>query len=151
MDCIQSAARHEPKDVYLVYRRSYSQMPAESDERIEAQEAGIHFMLLNQPIDYVVDKKNRLKGLKLVRTRLGEPDDSGRRRPVEIKGSEWVMDADVVIEAIGKRARDDSPDWWFRRFRTAKWPPERSKNTSTSDGGTKKRLIPNLLFKHLRS
>ena len=112
MDCIESAARLEPKDVYLVYRRSYSQMPAESDERIEAQEAGIHFMLLNQPIDYVTDKKNRLKGLKLVRTRLGKPDESGRRRPVEIKGSEWIMDADVVIEAIGNKAPDESPDWY---------------------------------------
>ena len=112
MDCIESAARLDPKDVYLVYRRSYSQMPAESDERIEAQEAGIHFMLLNQPIDYVVDKKNRLKGLKLVRTRLGEPDESGRRRPIEIGGSEWIMDADVVIEAIGNKAPDDSPDWY---------------------------------------
>ena len=112
MDCIESAARLEPKDVYLIYRRSYSQMPAEPDERIEAQEAGIHFMLLNQPVDYVTDKKNRLKGLKLVRTRLGEPDESGRRKPVEIKDSEWVMDADVVIEAIGNKAPDDSPDWY---------------------------------------
>ena len=112
MDCIESAARLEPKDVYLIYRRSYSQMPAEPDERIEAQEAGIHFMLLNQPIDYVTDKKNQLKGLKLVRTRLGEPDESGRRRPVEIKGSEWIMDADVVIEAIGNKAPDESPGWY---------------------------------------
>jgi NADPH-dependent glutamate synthase beta subunit-like oxidoreductase len=112
MDCIESAARLAAKDVYLIYRRSYSQMPAEPDERIEAQEAGIHFMLLNQPVDYVTDKKNRLKGLKLIRTRLGEPDGSGRRRPVEIKGSEWIMDADVVIEAIGNKAPDDSPDWY---------------------------------------
>ena len=112
MDCIESAARLDSKDVYLVYRRSYSQMPAESDERIEAQEAGIHFMLLNQPVEYVVDKKNRLKGLKLVRTHLGEPDESGRRRPVEITGSEWIMDADVVIEAIGNKAPDESPDWY---------------------------------------
>jgi glutamate synthase (NADPH/NADH) small chain len=112
MDCIESAAKLDAKDVYLIYRRSYSQMPAEPDERIEAQEAGIHFMLLNQPVDYVADKKNRLKGLKLVRTRLGEPDESGRRRPVEISGSEWIMDADVVIEAIGNKAPDESPNWY---------------------------------------
>jgi glutamate synthase (NADPH/NADH) small chain len=112
MDCIESAARLDAKDVYLIYRRSYSQMPAEPDERIEAQEAGIHFMLLNQPVEYVTDKKNRIKGLKLVRTRLGEPDESGRRRPVEIKGSEWIMEADVVIEAIGNKAPDESPDWY---------------------------------------
>ncbi len=112
MDCIESAVKLGAKDVYLIYRRSYSQMPAEPDERIEAQEAGVHFLLLNQPIDYVTDKKNRLKGLKLVRTRLGEPDASGRRKPMEIKGSEWVMDADIVIEAIGNKAPDDSPDWY---------------------------------------
>ena len=112
MDCIESAVRLDAKDVYLIYRRSYSQMPAEPDERLEAQEEGVHFLLLNQPLDYVTDKKNKLKGLKLVRTRLGEPDDSGRRRPVEIKGSEWVMDADVVIEAIGNKAPDASADWY---------------------------------------
>ena len=112
MDCIESAVRLDAKDVYLIYRRSYSQMPAEPDERIEAQEAGVHFLLLNQPLGYVTDKKDRLKGLKLVRTRLGAPDESGRRRPVEIEGSEWIMDADVVIEAIGNKAPDDSPDWY---------------------------------------
>jgi glutamate synthase (NADPH/NADH) small chain len=112
MDCIESAVRLDAKDVYLVYRRSYSQMPAEPDERIEAQEAGVHFLLLNQPIDYLTDKKNQLKGLKLVRTRLGEPDESDRRRPMEIKGSEWIMEADVVIEAIGNKAPDESPGWY---------------------------------------
>ena len=112
MDCIESAVRLGAKDVYLVYRRSYSQMPAEPDERIEALEAGVHFLLLNQPVDYVTDKKNRLKGLKLVRTRLGKPDASGRRRPLEVPDSEWVMDADIVIEAIGNKAPDESPDWY---------------------------------------
>jgi NADPH-dependent glutamate synthase beta subunit-like oxidoreductase len=63
-------------------------------------------------VDYVTDKKNRLKGLKLVRTRLGEADESGRRRPIEIKGSEWVMDADIVIEAIGNIAPKKSPEWY---------------------------------------
>jgi NADPH-dependent glutamate synthase beta subunit-like oxidoreductase len=112
MDCIESAVKLGAKDVYLIYRRSYGQMPAEPDERIEAQEAGVHFLLLNQPVDYVVDKKNRLKGLKLVRTRLGDSDESGRRRPVEIKGSEWIMDADIVIEAIGNIAPKKSPEWY---------------------------------------
>ncbi len=112
MDCIESAARLDPNDVYLIYRRSYCQMPAEPDERIEAQEAGVHFLLLNQPVDYVTDQKSRLKGLKLVRTRLGEPDESGRRKPEPIDGSEWIMDADVVIEAIGNKAPDESPDWY---------------------------------------
>ena len=112
MDCIESAVKLDPKDVYLIYRRSYSQMPAEPDERIEAQEAGVHFLLLNQPLDYVTDKKNRLKGLKLLRTRLGDPDESGRRRPEPIDDSEWIMDADVVIEAIGNKAPDESSEWY---------------------------------------
>jgi glutamate synthase (NADPH/NADH) small chain len=112
MDCIESAIRLGAKDVYLIYRRSYSQMPAEADERIEALEAGVHFLLLNQPLDYVTDDQSRLTGLKLVRTRLGEPDASGRRAPEMIEGSEWVMNADVVIEAIGNIAAADSPQWY---------------------------------------
>ena len=112
MDCIESAARLEAKDVYLIYRRSFTQMPAEPDERIEAQEAGIHFMLLNQPVDYITDLQNRITGVKLVRTRLGQPDESGRRKPENIEGSEWVLDADLVVEAIGNIAPADSPDWY---------------------------------------
>lgn len=112
MDCIESAVRLDAKDVYLVYRRSYSQMPAEPDERIEAQEAGVHFLLLNQPLDYVTDANNRLTGIKLVRTRLGASDASGRRRPETIEGSEWILEADVVIEAIGNKAPQESSEWY---------------------------------------
>ena len=112
MDCVESAVKLNAKDVYLIYRRSFTQMPAEPDERIEAQEAGIHFLLLNQPVDYISDDQNRLTVIKLVRTRLGEPDESGRRKPETIEGSEWVMDVDLVVEAIGNIAPADSPDWY---------------------------------------
>lgn len=112
MDCVESAARLGAKDVYLVYRRSYSQMPAEEDERIAALRHGIHFLLLNQPVTFVLDENKRIKGLKLVRTSLGGVDASGRRSPVNIKGSEWVLDADVVIEAIGNKADERSPAWY---------------------------------------
>jgi NADPH-dependent glutamate synthase beta subunit-like oxidoreductase len=112
MDCIESAVRLQAKDVYLIYRRSYLQMPAEPDERIEAQAAGVHFLLLNQPVDYITDQQNRLKGLRLARTRLGEPDASGRRRPEPIEASEWTMDVDVVIEAIGNLAPENSTEWY---------------------------------------
>jgi len=81
MDCVESAVKLGAWDVYLVYRRSYAQMPAEPDERLEAQEAGVHFLLLNQPVDYVTGRGRRLKGLKLVRTRLGEPDASAGAAP----------------------------------------------------------------------
>ncbi len=114
MDCVESAAKLGAGDVYLVYRRSYAQMPAEPDERMEAQEAGVHFLLLNQPVGYVAGRGRRLKGLKLVRTRLGAADASGRRSPRPVKGSEWVLDCDVVIEAIGNRPAADSPGWYPR-------------------------------------
>jgi glutamate synthase (NADPH/NADH) small chain len=112
MDCIESAVKLGAKDVYLIYRRSYVQMPAEPDERIEALESGVHFLLLNQPLDYLTDDQNRLTGLKLIRTRLGAPDESGRRRPENIAGSEWTMNADVVIEAIGNIPAEDSSQWY---------------------------------------
>lgn len=112
MDCIESAVKLDAKDVYLIYRRSFSQMPAEPDERIEAQQAGVHFLLLNQPVDYITDNQNRLTGMKLIRTRLGDPDESGRRKPKAIEGSEWVMDVDIVIEAIGNKAPQESPEWY---------------------------------------
>jgi NADPH-dependent glutamate synthase beta subunit-like oxidoreductase len=114
MDCIESAAKLGARDVYLVYRRSYAQMPAEADERIEALEAGVHFLLLNQPVGYVTDRRGRLKGMKLARTRLGEPDASGRRGPKAIKGSEWVLNCEVAIEAIGNRAARESAGWYPR-------------------------------------
>jgi NADPH-dependent glutamate synthase beta subunit-like oxidoreductase len=144
MDCVESAVRVGAKDVYLIYRRSYSQMPAEADERIDALESGVHYLLLNQPLDYVTDDQNRLTGLKLIRTRLGEPDTSGRRAPEAIEGSEWIMDADVVIEAIGNIARKPArlqlkeflpagissvarPSW-YRRYRTVKLQRRRSRS-----------------------
>lgn len=111
MDCIESAVKLGAKDVYLVYRRSFCQMPAEIDERYETLDAGVHYLLLNQPTGFVTEN-NRIKGLKLVRTRLGEADASGRRSPKAIDGSAWVLDTDVVVEAIGNKAVDDSPQWY---------------------------------------
>jgi glutamate synthase (NADPH/NADH) small chain len=112
MDCVESANRLGARDVYLVYRRSYTQMPAEEDERFQALQGGIHFLLLNQPVDYVVDENQHIQGVKLVRTALGGVDSSGRRSPVNIEGSEWTLDAGVVIEAIGNKAEDQSPVWY---------------------------------------
>ncbi|UCF97459.1 MAG: NAD(P)-dependent oxidoreductase [Spirochaetaceae bacterium] len=110
MDCIESASKLGAKDVYLIYRRSFAQMPAQEEERLEALRLGIHFLLLNQPVDYLSDSKGKVKGVKLVRTRLGDPDASGRRKPLEIKGSEWILEVDFVIEAIGQ-GPDESVNW----------------------------------------
>ena len=113
IDCVESAVRLGAADVYLVYRRSYSQMPAEEEEKISALNQGVHFLLLNQPKFYMnTANSGNLNGLLMVRTRLGEPDASGRRRPVEIRGSEWILDVDVVIEAIGTKPADESPGWY---------------------------------------
>jgi len=109
MDCAESALKLGARDVSLVYRRSFAQMPAEEEERLTALRLGVHFLLLNQPLKYVADGKGRLKGLRLARTRLGEPDGSGRRRPEAIEGSQWTLPAAVVIEAIGNRP--DEADW----------------------------------------
>jgi NADPH-dependent glutamate synthase beta subunit-like oxidoreductase len=111
MDCVTAAAKLGASDVYLVYRRSFSQMPAEKDERFEALEEGVHFLLLNQPVDYITEG-SRVRGLKLVRTALGAIDNSGRKKPENIEGSEWILKADVVIEAIGNKAEEASPEWY---------------------------------------
>jgi NADPH-dependent glutamate synthase beta subunit-like oxidoreductase len=112
IDCAESALRLGAKDVYLIYRRSFSQMPAEEDEKLSALQAGIHYLLLTRPVDYVADKGGALKQVKLLRTRLGEPDRSGRRAPLDIPGSEWLMEVDMVIEAIGQKAAAASPSWY---------------------------------------
>jgi len=109
MDCVESAAKLGARDVYLVYRRSFAQMPAEEEERLAALRLGVHFLMLNQPVGYAVDGKGALAGVKLVRTRLGEADASGRRKPEAIKGSEWTLEAQLAVEAIGNRP--DAADW----------------------------------------
>jgi glutamate synthase (NADPH/NADH) small chain len=109
MDCAETAARLGARDVYLVYRRSFAQMPAEEEERLEALRMGVHFLMLTQPVGYVDDGAGGCAGVKCVRTRLGDPDASGRRKPRELTGSEWVLDADLAVEAIGNRP--DPADW----------------------------------------
>jgi len=112
IDCLESALKFGAKDAYLVYRRAYAQMPAEEDERLSAQQKGANFLLLNQPTDYVTDEKGKLKGLKIVRTKLGELDSSGRRAPVPISGSEWTLDVDTVVDAIGNQPEKGSSEWY---------------------------------------
>jgi len=103
IDAALSAKRAGASDVALVYRRSFSEMPAWPKERDQAIKAGVHFLILTQPVDYV-SQDGRLTGMKVVRTRLGAPDESGRRTPEPIAGSEHVLTADLVVEAIGQRA-----------------------------------------------
>jgi glutamate synthase (NADPH) small chain len=112
IDCAETALRLQARDVYLIYRRSYTEMPSRDDEKFSALREGIHFLILTRPVDYVTDAGDALKQMKLIRTELGEPDSSGRRRPLDVPHSEWLMDIDTVIEAIGQQAEKSSPAWY---------------------------------------
>lgn len=100
MDAARSALRLGADEVHIVYRRSEAEMPARLEEIHHAKEEGIIFDVLTNPIE-VLGEDGWVKGLKCIRMKLGEPDESGRRRPVPIESSEFVMDVDTVIMAIG--------------------------------------------------
>lgn len=103
-DAARSAKQAGATDVSIVYRRSFAEMPAWPDERDAAIRAGVNFLILTQPVSYVSDDTGRLTGLRVLRTRLGAPDAGGRRSPMAIAGSEHVIPADLVVEAIGQEA-----------------------------------------------
>ncbi|HRW52634.1 MAG TPA: NADPH-dependent glutamate synthase [Phycisphaerae bacterium] len=104
MDAVRTAKRLGAKVATLVYRRSRDEMPARREEVHHAEQEGIEFRMLTAPLRIIGDEKRWVRGLECQRMELGEPDDSGRRRPMAIPGSEFVIDCDVVIEAIGTRA-----------------------------------------------
>ena len=108
MDCAGYSVTLGASDVYLVYRRSFCQMPAENDEKIESLENNIHFLILNQPRAYLTDPNGLVSGIKLVRTELSPARGTQRRAPIEVKDSEWILDIDFVVEAIGNKAFEDS-------------------------------------------
>jgi glutamate synthase (NADPH/NADH) small chain len=88
--------------VYLVYRRSRKEMPARHEEVENAEEEGIIFMLLTNPVRFIGDDRGFVKQMECIRMELGEPDESGRRRPIPIEGSEFGLDVDTVVIAIGQ-------------------------------------------------
>jgi glutamate synthase (NADPH/NADH) small chain len=100
MDSARTALRLGAEKVYLVYRRSREEMPARIEEVRHAEEEGIEFVLLTNPTRVL--GRERVEGLECIRMRLGEPDSSGRRRPIPIEGSEFTMEVDTVIMAIGQ-------------------------------------------------
>jgi 2,4-dienoyl-CoA reductase (NADPH2) len=106
MDVAVTAVQFGARDVCVIYRRSFKEMPAWSAERDRAIREGVHFLVLTQPLEY--DAKNgKLTGIKLCPTRLGDPDQSGRRRPEPVESSAYNLDMDLVIEAIGQAASDN--------------------------------------------
>ncbi|HDT15371.1 MAG TPA: hypothetical protein ENN55_04090, partial [Firmicutes bacterium] len=90
--------------VYIVYRRSEKEMPARIEEIERAKEEGIDFRLLTNPVEILSDDNGWVKGLKVAKMELGEPDESGRRRPIPVKDSEYVIDIDIAIPALGTKA-----------------------------------------------
>jgi glutamate synthase (NADPH/NADH) small chain len=103
LDAVRTARRLGAERAYLVYRRSRAEMPAREEEIHHAEEEGVEILFLTQPVRIVGDEAHRVSGLECVTMALGEPDGSGRRRPVPIPGSERVIPVQTAIEAIGQR------------------------------------------------
>lgn len=120
MDAARCAKRLGAENVYIVYRRGEEEMPARNEEIHHAKEEGIEFHLLTAPVEVLGDKDGWVTGLKCQKMELGEPDASGRRRPVVIKGSDYVMDVEAVVVAIGQSPnpliKNTTPD-----LETQKW------------------------------
>jgi len=95
------AEGNEPPEVTIVYRRSRVELPARLEEVENAEEEGVEFRLLTNPVEIYGDEQGWVRGMRCIRMELGEPDDSGRRRPIPIEGSEFDIEVDVVVVAIG--------------------------------------------------
>jgi len=120
MDSARTAMRLGADSVKIVYRRSREEMPARQAEIHHAEEEGIELFLLTNPTKYLGDEEGRLTGMECLRMELGEPDDSGRRRPVAIEGSEFEMECDLCIVAVGSGANplltSETPDMELNRW-----------------------------------
>ena len=109
MDSVRTALRLGADNAYIIYRRSKKEMPARIEEVHHAEEEGVQFNFLTNPIEYIGDENGWVKQMICNRMELGEPDDSGRRRPIVIKGSEFTIDVDTVVVAIGTTANPVIP------------------------------------------
>jgi glutamate synthase (NADPH/NADH) small chain len=120
MDAVRSARRLGARTATLVYRRSQAEMPARLEEVHHALEEGIEFRMLTNPVEFIGDEKGWLTGARCVRMELGEPDADGRRRPVPIPGSKYILPAHVAIIGVGTTAnpliQSTTPD-----LKTNKW------------------------------
>ena len=101
MDAARCAMRLGAEHVYVVYRRGEAEMPARAEEKHHAKEEGIEFKTLCNPIEILGDENGRVCGMKCIRMELGEPDASGRRRPIEVPDSEFILDVDTVVMSLG--------------------------------------------------
>jgi glutamate synthase (NADPH/NADH) small chain len=120
MDAVRCALRLGAKNATIIYRRSEAEMPARAEEIHHAKDEGVQFMTLHNPIEFIGDDRGFLNAVKLVRMELGEPDESGRRRPVPVPQAEFVLPIDVAVMAVGTGAnplvQSTTPD-----MQTNKW------------------------------
>ena len=114
MDSVRTALRLGAEHAYLIYRRSRDEMPARAEEAEHAEEEGVELVLLAAPVELLGDERARVRAIRCVRMELGEPDKSGRRSPIPIAGSEFDLDVDMVVFAVGQGAnpliRSTTPD-----------------------------------------
>ena len=133
MDSARTAMRLGADRVRIVYRRSRDEMPARAAEIHHAEEEGIEFFLLTTPTKYLGNDKGRLTGMECLKMELGKPDDSGRRRPVPIKGSEFEMECDLVVVAVGSGANplltSSTADMGLNQWGYIKADPDTGKTT----------------------
>jgi glutamate synthase (NADPH/NADH) small chain len=133
MDSARTAMRLGAEKVRIVYRRSREEMPARVAEIHHAEEEGIEFMLLTNPTRYLGNEQGRLTGMECLKMELGEPDSSGRRRPVPVAGSEFQFDCDLCIVAVGSGANPlltrSTPDMRLNRWGYIAADPETGKTT----------------------
>ncbi len=101
MDSARTALRLGAENSYIIYRRSRTEMPARIEEAHHAEEEGVQFHLLTNPVRFIGDENGWVKEVECLKMELGEPDDSGRRRPIPIKGSEFIIEVDTAVVAIG--------------------------------------------------
>jgi len=120
MDCARTSLRMGAKKSYILYRRTEKEMPARNEEIEHAKEEGIIFELLTSPIEFIGDEQGKLKTVKCIRMKLGEPDDSGRRRPIPIKDSEFTINIDTALVAIGQSPNPLIPQT-FKKLEIEKW------------------------------
>jgi glutamate synthase (NADPH/NADH) small chain len=104
MDCVRTAVRLGAQEVNCVYRRSENEMTGRGEERVHAKEEGVTFQFLTIPLRFLGDEEGRVRAVQCQKMALGEPDESGRRRPVPVPGSEFLIEADMVALAIGYNA-----------------------------------------------
>jgi len=120
MDTVRISKRLGAKNASIVYRRSDVEMPARAEEIHHAKEEGIEFILLSNPLEFIGDEKGWLNGVKIQKMELGEPDSSGRRRPIPIPGSDYILPIDMAVISIGNGSnpiiQKTTPDLQYNKW-----------------------------------